>query len=334
MPLLNRRRQFKKAWRPRRGLPARRTSRPVINRAAALSAVNFGNPKTIALILFFGGCLIWFIYFFIYSPQFAVRVVNINGLASIPREELDNIVANYLNSRRASLVPNRNILAFSKQGLRGAIGAKYILDNINIDRVLPWTLNIDIKEKQARLVLRTVAKVEIAQAVEEAPNTPSIAGETTDSTKAAGPIEPAFTLVTSYYYLDVNGIVVAAKDKIEESELQALPVVEMAADSQTRVKPGDVVLGSDLVGYMFSVYEALARSSADIKIANLIYEPRASDEIKFLTSEGWQGFLGRKLALDTQIRKLELALAEKIKDKRGQGLLYVDLRVKDRVYFK
>jgi hypothetical protein len=263
-----------------------------------------------------------------------VRTVNINGLETIPQTEIDSIVSSYLNSKRGYILPNKNILSFSKLGLQKVVSEKYILDTISISRSLPWTLNIDIKEKHARLVLRTVAKVEIAQAG-EAPNAPSIAGDTADSTKdKVEPSEPVYSQVTSYYYLDVNGIVVSEKDKIEETELSALPVVEIASDSQTRVKPGDVVLSSDLVGYMFSVYDAMARSNANIKIANLIYNPAASDEIKFLTTEGWQGFLSRKLSLDTQLRKLELALSEKIKDKRGQGLQYVDLRVKDRVYFK
>lgn len=344
--LFNRRPKFKQAWRPRRAaLPARRVSRPVVNRSEANARVSLGSPKKLFLFIFFGGCLIWFIYFFIYSPQFAVRTVNINGLESIPREEINNIISGYLTSRRGYVLPSRNILSFSKQGLRNVVSEKYILDSITINRSLPWTLNIDLKEKHARLVLRTVAKIEIAlarpsvetsggQAGEEAPSAPSIAGDTVDSTTAEPSAEPAFTLVTSYYYLDVNGIVVSEKEKIEESELLALPVVEIASDSQTRVKPGDVVLASDLVGYMFSVYDAMARSNANIKIANLIYNPAASDEIKFLTTEGWQGFLSRKLSLDTQLAKLELALSEKIKDKRGQGLQYVDLRVKDRVYFK
>ncbi|MEK7125846.1 MAG: hypothetical protein AAB880_02905 [Patescibacteria group bacterium] len=335
--LFKRRRQFKPAWRARHPLPTARSSRPVINRAGRGEAVSLGSPRKLFLIIFFGGCLIWFVYFFIYSPQFTVRTVNINGLETIPRAEIDSIVSGYLNSRRGYILPNRNILSFSKQGLEKVISQKYILDSIAIDRSLPWTLNIDVKEKHARLVLRTVAKVEIAQSAEAAPNAPSIAGDTADSTKAAAEEEkpaPAFTLMTSYYYLDVNGIVVSEKEKIDEAELQNLPVVEITTDSQTRVKPGDVVLSGDLVGYMFSVYDAMARSNANIKITNLIYNPAASDEIKFLTTEGWQGFLSRKLSLDTQLRKLELALSEKIKDKRGQGLLYVDLRLKDRVYFK
>lgn len=328
------RRQFKQAWRPRRQLLSRRLGRPAVNRSAAAPAANFGSPKNIALIIFFSACLIWFAYFFIFSRHWAVRIVNIQGLTSIPSSELENIVNGFLGSRRAGVLPNRNILVFSKQGLQAVISQKYILDSLDINRELPWTLNITVKEKMARLVLRTVAKVEIAQAAEEPPNTASIAGDITDSSKEKEPAAPTFSLVTSYYYLDVNGIVVAAKDNIDEAELQALPVVEIVADSQTRVKPGDVVLSSDLVGYMFSVYEAAAKSSANIKIANLIYEPRADDEVKFLTTEGWEAFLSRKLSLDTQLAKLELALSEKIKEKRGQGLLYVDLRVKDRVYFK
>ena len=98
--LLNRRPKFKQAWRPRRGLPMARFSRPVINRASRGEAVSLGSPKKLFLIIFFGGCLIWFIYFFIYSAQFAVRTVNINGLETIPQTEIDSLVSGYLNSKR------------------------------------------------------------------------------------------------------------------------------------------------------------------------------------------------------------------------------------------
>jgi len=58
-----------------------------------------------------------------------------------------------------------------------------------------------------------------------------------------------------------------------------------------------------------------------------------ADEMTFVTTENWQGMLSTSVSLETQIKKLELALDEKIKDKRST-LQYVDLRIKDRVYFK
>ncbi|MDP1709474.1 MAG: hypothetical protein Q8L21_01120 [Candidatus Komeilibacteria bacterium] len=326
--MLNRHRYYQ-PWRRVKRPGLSRLSRPTAKgHLGGAPALNFGHTKKIFLAVFFTAAAIWFIYFFFASGNFLIRTININGLASIPRTEFNDIVKNYLSSRHLIFFHNNNNLLFSTDGLIAAINKKYVVDKIQIDRNLPWILNINVEEKQARLLLRRVSKVEIAQAAAAPINAPSVAGENTETPT------PAYTLVTSYYYLDVNGIVVAAKSDIDEAELQSLPVVEIAASSQTPVKPGDTVLDQELVGYMFTVYDDLNKSRSNIKVAYLIYDSRANDELKFVTSEGWQGFLSQKLSLDSQLRKLELALDEKIKDKRGAGLQYVDLRVKDRVYFK
>lgn len=321
--------RYHQPWRRAKRQGLIRLSRPSAkDKFGSERIINFINYKRIILAIFFTATTIWFVYFFFVSKNFFIHDININGLTSIPRTEFDSIIKDYLSSRRFLLFRNSNSLLFSKEGLLTVINKKYVVDKIEVKRKFPWTLNINVEEKQARLLLRTVAKIEIAQAAEKAPNAPSIAGESTEAPT------PEFTLVTSYYYLDANGIVVSSKDKINESELESLPIVEVTSDSQTAVKPGETIFSRELVGYMFSVYEGLNRSRSNIKVTYLIYDPRVTDEIKFVTKEGWQAFLSQKLSLDSQLRKLELALEEKIKDKRGTGLQYVDLRIKDRVYFK
>ena len=94
-----------------------------------------------------------------------------------------------------------------------------------------------------------------------------------------------------------------------------------------------MALSSETVEYIFNLYDVLKRSLAGITVKYVIYDPKISDELKFATSEGWQGVITRKLGLAAQIKKLELALEEKIKEQR-RSLQYIDLRVKDRVYYK
>ena len=289
--------------------------------------------KRIVLAVFFGAACCWFFYFFFLSDNWAIKEIKLTGLSSIPETEFLGLVRSETGRKRLFLIPNNNLLLFSKSALKSRLQKKYIVEEIIIDKEFPFALNIEIKEKQARLVLKAVSKMEIkniASDSETASTTPDNLATTTPET-----ITTSIVTSTDYFYLDVNGIVVGAYAPPSSSQADeaVLPMVEIEYSSQTLVKPGDVVLGSEEIGYIFAIYDALARSSAGVKLESVIYNPQISDELKFLTTEGWQGLLSKKLTLETQMRKLEQVLSEKIKDKR-RGLKYVDLRVKDRVYFK
>lgn len=318
-------------------------------RASPLTKGEF--VKKTALTAFLLASAIWFAYFFFASDNFSVKTVKINGLKNIPRAELENIVAARLKQRRALLFSGKSILLFSKNDLKNDIGKKYVLDDLEIKKKLPHTLLVTVREKQARLLLRTVTKVQIeerrqrpayiggAVAGESANGEiagsepqPACQGETKCEEKTLPP-EAAFTVTTAYFYLDANGIVVSAEPTLKESKAPAFPVVEMELNDQTLVKPGDTVLKNEQVSYIFSLYEQAARSRSKPTVAYLIYDPKAPDEMKLATSEGWQIFLSQKISLETQFNKLDLALSEKIKERR-RYLQYVDLRVKDRVYYK
>lgn len=303
--------------------------------------------KRTVLAGFFLAAGIWFVYFLFGSGLLTVKTVNITGLQNIPRPEFEAIVAENLRKKHFYVFPNRNIALFSKQALRQDINKRYIVDELVIDKKLPFTLNIIIKEKQARLLMRAVTKVKI---VEQRPRPAYlggvVAGESAGGESAAAcseegeqceqktlPPEPAYTVTTAYYYLDVNGIIVSREPQANEKELAGLPVVEVGFDDQTFVKPGDTILNPEQVAYVFSIYEQAKSSSGNIAVAHVIFDLKQPQEFKMATSEGWQAFFSRKLALETQFKKLELALNEKIKDRR-KYLQYVDLRVKDRVYYK
>lgn len=289
----------------------RRTSSWKLSRPRARRGVRF--TKKTALIVFFSTSLIWFAYFFLASDNFAVKTINVTGTANIPAQDLQQIAWQSLGQRG-------NMFLVSTKQLETKILAKYAVDKLTIKRDWPFTVNIEVSEKQARLILRALLPPETKPVVDAA-------ATTTEETLVK--IEPS----PEYYYMDVNGIVVAAADNISDSDLQTLPLVETTLPSQTRVKPGESILEREEVEYVLAVYDAIAKSSAAIKISYINVNRQASEEVVVATSEGWQISLSRKLPLDTQVKKLELALKEKIKDKRS-SLQYVDLRVKDRVYYK
>lgn len=307
-------------YRPaRRGHPAPRwrpSSPRYGNHAGRVgSNLDYAKVKSIILSVFFLAAIIWFAYFFFASRHFAIAVVNINGLESIPRADMDNAVSAGLAERRWLFFRQSNILLLSKDRLAAKIAQKYIFELININRDFPYTLNITVKEKTARLILRSLRQIAV------------------ESADAAASSTPVALSAPEYFYLDVNGIVMAKPADLDEAGLAAYPVVEIIDSGQSPIKPGDVALGSEAVDFIFKLYDGLKNSSAGITVKYISYDPKVGDELKFATSELWQGIVTRKLDLEAQIKKLELALAERIKEQR-RNLQYIDLRVKDRVYYK
>ena len=281
----------------------------------------------------------WFFYFFLMSDNFEIKTVNITGLKNIPEKDINQIVAQVYSTKSAFFLSNKNIFLFPKDNFKKWVSEKYIVEDMRVDKSFPFSLNIHIEEKLARLVLRVLNKVEIEQLEEggviSTDETQNNATTTEENMTTAQDKEEEETIIydTSYFYIDVNGIVVSKEKDISEKDLTTLPVIETRFDSQTLVKPGDIILDREQINYIFSVYEELAKTDLDIKIDYLIYDSNSKKELKVATIESWQIFLNTGINVQTQIKKLELVLSEKIRSTRP-SLQYVDLRVQDRVYYK
>jgi hypothetical protein len=320
-------RQFAKPQKPQRGKES--------NTPVRLARKIVGS-------IFFSGALIWFLYFFLFSKSFKILTIHISGNQNIPLSELRTITNNYLNEKKWIILKNNNILIFPETGLAERIREKYIIEDIQISRNIPFELNIKIKEKLARVVLRTKTLIPplVTEEVEQkvaVDNFDNVSEELVSHNNVTDEPEqereePEPEYASRLYYLDVNGIIIATSPT-QETDLQDFPVIEIYYDEPVEMVNGNVILNRETIELIFALYEALRSSSASIEVSEVIYDPKNQSELKFVTREGWQGFLSTKLSLDTQIKKLELALSEKIKDTRKE-LQYVDLRVKDRVYFK
>ncbi len=324
--------------RPRRALGAP----AALERARAAAALRLNSARRIVSSVFFAAITAWFAYFFLFSDSFTVKTVTITGNRNIPTAELLGIVQNELAGERWGFVPNRNSLFVSTHRIARAIRKQYIVDDVTVRREPPFTLAVGLTEKLSRVVLRLTTPIQIT------PDEPAGAGEgeamgdiatSTESqevshnnvTEKPSLSEGTVEYAESWYHLDANGIVVSRLDA--SGDLSGLPVIEVIRDEGPDVNPGDAVLDRETVELIFSIYERLNASSESIAVAYVSYDPETPQELTISTVEGWQVFLSTRIPIETQFSKLELALREKIRDNRGE-LQYVDLRVRDRVYFK
>jgi len=303
--------------------------------------INTSIIKNIIGTIFFICAGIWFGYFFIFSPNFSIKNINITGNENIPITEIQEIINEQLDKKAIYAIGQRNILFFSKNDLISAIGERYIVENIKINKKLPFTLSVHLEEKLARVVLRVKIPISIthtkAQAIEEDVEAGQVAGDQVshnieDGEEEVEQGEEQISYSEDYYYLDVNGIVVSSAE-MSENDLQKFPVIEIEIPDTQKINSRDILLDRETIEFIFSVYRTVSKMPQNVSVAYVKLDLSIADEMTFVTTENWQGMLSTSVSLETQIKKLELALDEKIKDKRAT-LQYVDLRIKDRVYFK
>jgi len=304
--------------------------------------INFSDIKnfTEAFVVVFS--IVWFLWFFLVSKNFEIKTITISGMQNIPEKEILEIINKSLEQKRFLFMPGDNIIIFDKNKAISDIGEKYILESISIQKNYPFEIKIVLQEKLTRMVLR--AKTEIIKPeIENEPIENSeevILEETTlvshNIENGEAPSEEDKGLKKEYseeyFFLDINGIVVSSVEYSKDDKID-FPIIEIIFNPDKKINPGDAILDREKIETIFAIYEATEASEENIKVSHIIYNPSVKNEFKFMTQEGWQGIIDTSINLKTQINKLDAVLRDKIKDKRNT-LQFVDLRIKDRVYFK
>lgn len=109
-----------------------------------------GIILTVGLYLIFG--LGWF----------TINTINISGNDYISKEEINTAMQNVLSQKKLWLIPNHNYFIFSERDAESALQAsfnnKFALENLEINKKFPHTVNIVIKERIPGLTWVTQGK--------------------------------------------------------------------------------------------------------------------------------------------------------------------------------
>ncbi len=234
------------------------------------------------------------VWLFFYSPYFKIEKIEILGLEQIDKNEIKAIVDSQLFNRRFLIFRQSNIFIFDEKSLSKNINAKYFLNNLAINKDLPSTLIIQIKEKTSKLIWVTNNK---------------------------------------NYYLDLSGTVIGEVAALPTAETEGvssaknLPIIY--DESNKEVNIGEKVLEESRVLAVIELTERILQfTGVEIDFYKLIN----GIELRAITKEGWY-ILFADDNIENQLKKLDLILKEKIKEKR-KNLEYIDLRFEDRVYYK
>lgn len=257
------------------------------------------------------------IYLFFYSPIFAINDIKIKGAQNINTEEISSIVTQHMDNSRFLIFRQDNILMFNKRQIKDKINSRFVLEDLDIDKKLPHTLNITIKEKQRSVVWVSRQK---------------------------------------YYYLDSNGIVIEKfldlgkkeKEVNKASGQEDVELVELEISSEeeiikedsdlpfifdldnSSVNLGQVILDRERIKFVFD----LLSSNLPVKIDYFEIPNKEVREVHVVTDEGWRIYFDSDISLENQKISLSTVLNEKINQEKRNNLQYIDVRLINKVYFK
>jgi cell division protein FtsQ len=242
--------------------------------------------------------IVLFVYFLFFYPVLQVRNINISGNEEVKEKDLNNFVTGLINKK---------FIEFGQFKLTS--GSIFLLDTDNVRQKIlkefPVIEDIIINKKLPQTL---VIKV--------------------NERKQIGVFCNSATGSEQYYSIDQNGVIFELLSFLPENT----PVVKQLMMNK-EVFTGEEVVNKNIMNLISKIQKNLKENfKIDIKEALITN----SLKLDIKTNENWQIYfdINSVSDIDIEIAKLNLLLGGEITPEVRKTLQYIDLRFKDRAYYK
>jgi len=238
------------------------------------------------------------VYVFVYSGFLEVRQIVVSGTNNQEViTEIQLITRQYININWWGFIPQDNLLVLNKKKLAEKINQGLVLEKLDIKPSFRHKLKIEAKEKIPVLLWQNYEQIQGGLAEE-------------------------------YYYIDRLGIVMGSIlfNQVEYD----LPLAAYATSS--RVIVGRQVIKPDQVEFIVDFFNQSGDKFDQWQFSKAVIINKIDVEFNFYTNEGWYVILGLGQDIGPRLENLKALLDQKIED-RNQ-LKYVDLRIKDKIFYQ
>lgn len=252
----------------------------------------FGKILILFVLIIFVGVTLYLLFF---SPFLLVSKINIGGTEKLDTGAVRDVINLAISGRHLNVVPANNIILIDQGKLKESIKDKFKrIEDIEIKKVFPETLNISITERRSMLILCSAG---------------------------------------ACFIIDNDGVAYAPAD-FASNELQENELLVLNDDGNKEIRLKESVLEAGYMQYLLDIKDKLKSDlNLDID-KNYHTPQLVSGDIRVVTTEGWTIYFDSSLLVQKEIDMLKLVLSDKIdKDKRS-NLEYVDLRTDNKVYYK
>ena len=261
--------------------------------------------RIINLILIIGifACL----YFFIFSDFYNITNIELFGNQIVSSDDILDITNDYLAKNRLLILKNKNIFLFNRNDLKKKINEVVILQEIKIEKILPNTIRITLKEKDAALKWLTNNQEYL--------------------------MDTQGLIIKRYYKFmapKIFSLVETEEPKEEEQKIDFLKVTNLASQE---INLGDRVFNPEDVVFILDLTPKLEEKGySKIK---LISVPNNFPQYLIVEFEpGWLIYFNLADSVDSQLNRLDTLINQKIQKGNLSYLDYIDLRLGESVYYK
>lgn len=244
------------------------------------------------------------IYFFVFSNIFWIKEIEVtdNGLY-FSSSQVKEIAEKRINEKFWHFIPRKSIVLIPSQAIRKDVLEKYPeIKEVRIMRKLPHSLKIEIKERESIGLWCQAEEI-------------SIESEKTEEIKKE--------IIENCSYIDNQGIIFRNSPSMTGSL-----ILKIFDYQKKEAKIREQVIAPEIIDFIIKIKKELS-DSLNIKI--LRFETISPEELRVVTNQGWQIYFNPSYSTEKQIINLKAVLEEEIKDRTIE---YIDLRIKDRIYYK
>jgi len=236
-----------------------------------------------------------FVWFFCFSKFFNIKNVEIRGLSKISNREIEDIVSEQINNKRLFILPQKNLFLFNKKLLKNSLNSKYCFSNLVIDKKLPNSLFIDVKEKSYTYI---------------------------------------FNYDEKYYYIDSEGYIINEVNPLDITE-KKYPLISYQGKSSiisyNNMKYDKVEIDDEYFIYIKNLFDEFLPLK-DLISERFIIDDEINT-VKVLIQGGPMIYFNINEDVNKQIKKLLVTKNEKLKDEFNKKD-YIDLRYGDMIYYR
>ena len=240
-------------------------------------------------------------YVFIFYSGLQVKNIIISGNEKTQSNDIEKFVFKSIDKKfldvGAFKLTSKNIFLVNSDNLTKQILEKFpIIEKLKIDKKLPQTLILGVQERKPLGIFCNS----------------SLADKLVDKEEC--------------FLIDENGVIFEPLSQVPKN----VTVVRQAL-GEKNVFTGEEVIAKSIMSAISKIKNSLKDNfQIDVEEA-LVSNPF---KIKVITNENWEIYFDLDSDINLQIAKMNLILKDEISAENRKNLQYIDLRFKDRAYYK
>jgi len=281
--------------------------------------------------------LILIIWSLLSARTLSLDSITINGLKRVDKNEVRALIDQQVNSHRALIFSQKNILIFSKKELSATLNAKYNFANVKISKKFFHGLNVDIGEREFAFVYGEKGHYyyidNTGYILEEIPVnfTPlesllNLSTSTPTSTVFANATTTASTSTPVEVYNP------AALKAVEKLNNNLYPLIDNLSDA--KINNNRVSLENNYLILTQKIFANLMAGNDPVLVPERFIIDTDYLSIKLILSSGLTVYFSPTDDLDRQLRNLWV-LRRELKDNFNKSIKKeINLKYGDRVYYE